>query len=269
MRNRILSYLSDNGVRFEVGHPLAEGKEGEEQARKARNWSPRQWQVLEILFMELRHAEEQREHWRSLIAQEVLADPLLLSMVRLCGVRDQVAFALGALVGDIQRFANPRKLVKYIGLNPAFDDSGQETWSGGIGGHGREDLRSLLIESGQAILRSKHPLAKWGKKLLARKGSVKLVVAAIARKLVVAIWYLMMGRWTPLEDIDERLALKVGKIITNVGAEGLKKLGKTRMAYRKEIYQSLQAGRTYVLDRNKKFIPKPKPSSLAQEYGLR
>src|SRR5205085_8763416 len=29
MRNRILSYLSDNGVRFEVGHPLAEGKEGE------------------------------------------------------------------------------------------------------------------------------------------------------------------------------------------------------------------------------------------------
>jgi hypothetical protein len=221
--------------------------------------------------MEWRHAQEQRSHWRSLIAQEVLADPQLLSIVRLCGVRDQVAFALGAIIGDIKRFANPRKLVKYIGLNPAFDDSGAEEWSGGIGGHGRPDLRSLLIESAHAILRSKHPLAKWGKKLLARKGEIKLVVAAIARKLTVAVWYLMMGQWTPLEEIDERLALKVGKIITHVGQENLRKLGKTRRSFREEAYQSLKTGKIYVLDANKKFTPKTKPEpapSLAAEYGL-
>ncbi len=274
MRNRILSYLSDYGVRLERGIDLAEGEAGEEQIRQARTWSPRQRQVLEGMLMELRHAQAQREHWRSLIAQEVLADPLLLSMVRLCGVRDQVAFALGAIIGDIHRFADPRKLVKYFGLNPAFDDSGEGQWSGGISGHGRKDVRSLLIESAQAILRSSHPLAKWGKKLLARKGSVNLAVAAIARKLVVAIWYLMMGRWTPLQEIDERLALKVSKIISNVGPEGLKKLGKTRRAFREEVYQSLKTGRTYELDPHQKFTAKPdKPkversSSLAQEYGL-
>ncbi len=198
-------------------------------------------------------------------------------MVRLCGVREQVAFALGAIVGDSKRFANPRKLVKYVGLNPAFDDSGEEQWSGGIGGHGRQDLRSLLIESAHAILRSPHhPLAKWGKRLLARKGSVNLAVAAMARKLVVAIWYLMMGRWTPLEEIDERLAVKLGKIITHVGPEGLKKLGKTRKTLREESYQSLKAagrvcvlaGRVYLLDPNKEFTPKPKTNSLAAEYGL-
>src|SRR6266478_3637560 len=274
MRNRILSYLSDYGVRLEPGIDLAEGEAGEEQIRQARTWSPRQRQVLEGMLMELRHAQAQREHWRSLIAQEVLADPLLLSMVRLCGVRDQVAFALGAIIGDIHRFADPRKLVKYFGLNPAFDDSGEGQWSGGISGHGRKDVRSLLIESAQSILRSDHPLAKWGKKLLAKKGSHNLAVAAIARKLVVAIWYLMMGRWTPLQEIDERLALKVSKIISNVGPEGLKKLGKTRRAFREEIYESLKTGRTYELDPLQKFTAKPdKPkversSSLAQEYGL-
>ena len=204
--------------------------------------------------MELRHAEEQRTHWRSLIAQEVLGDPLLLSMVRLCGVREMVAFALGALVGDIQRFAEPRKLVKYIGLNPAFDDSGQEKWEGGIGGHGRKDLRCLLIESAHAILRSSHPLAKWGKRLLARKGEINLVVAAIARKLAVAVWYLMMGRWTPLEEIDKRLSLKVGKMIGQVGRKGLKELGKTRKAFREEIYHSLTTARVYVLDPDKRFV---------------
>jgi hypothetical protein len=205
--------------------------------------------------MELRHADEQRAHWRSLIAQEVLSDPQLLSMVRLCGVREMVAFACGALIGDIHRFANPKKLVKYIGLNPAFDDSGEGQWSGGIAGHGRKDLRCLLIESAQAIMRSKHPLAKWGQKLLRRKGALNLAAGAVARKLAVAIWYLLMGRWTPLEEIDERLALKVGKIITSVGVKAIQKLDKTRKSFREEIYESLKAGRVYVLDPNKKFVP--------------
>ena len=255
MRSRLRSYLSDNGVRLKKGTPLATGKAAVEALRKTREWSPRQWQVIEGLLMELRHADEQRAHWRGLIAQEVLADPQLLSIVRLCGVREMVAFALGALVGDIQRFTEPRKLVKYIGLNPAFDDSGQGKWSGGIRGHGRKDLRSLLIESAQAIMRSKHPLAKWGQKLLRRKGALNLAVGAVARKLAVAVWYLMMGRRTPLEEIDERLALKVGKMITSVGAKGLKQLGKTRKLFREEIYASLKAGRVYQLDPNTKFTP--------------
>jgi transposase len=255
MRNRLLSYLSDNGVRLKPGTRLTKPKQAEEPLRQAKDWSPRQWQVIEGLLMELRHAEEQRTHWRSLIAQEVLGDPLLLSLVRLCGVREMVAFALGAFIGDIHRFAEPGKLVKYLGLNPAFDDSGRGEWKGGIRGHGRKDVRCLLMEGAQAILRcSKTALAQWGKKLLARKGEINLVVAAIARKLAVAVWYLMMGRWTPLEEIDTRLTIKVGKMIGQVGEKGLKKLGKARRAYREEIYQSLQSGRVYVLDRHKQFV---------------
>jgi len=258
MRNRLLSYLSDHGVRLKAGTALVKAPAAEEQLRQTQAWSPRQWQVIEGYLMELRHADQQRRHWRSLIAQEVLADPQLLSLVRLCGIRELVAFALGAIIGDIQRFAEPRKLVKYIGLNPAFDDSGQGKWSGGIGGHGRKDLRGLLIESAQAILRSKDALAKWGRKILRRKGSLHLAVGAVARKLTVAIWYLLMGRWTPLEDIDERLALKTGKLITGVGVQGLKHLGTTRKALRQEIYQRLKTGRQYakdyLLDPHKKFV---------------
>jgi transposase len=271
-RNSLLSYLSDNGVRLKKGTRLASDPQAEPMLRALHEWSPRQWQVIEGLLMQLRHAEQQRQHWRSLIAQEVLNDPDLLSLVRLCGVREMVAFALGAFIGDIKRFTEPKKLVKYAGLNPAFDDSGQSQWSGGIGGHGNKLLRSLLIEGAQAILRcSRTPLARWGKKLLASKGQINLAVAAVARKLTVAVWYLMMGRWTPLEEIDERLALKVSKIIGSVGTRGLKRLGKDRKAYREQTYQSLKAGRVYVLDPNKKYTARPKvrpAMSLAQEYGL-
>jgi transposase len=258
MQARLRSYLSDHGVRLKQGTRLTKTEEVQPQIRRAREWSARQWQVIAILLAELRHADQQRQHWRSLIAQEVLAEPELLSIVRLCGVREIVAFALGAFVGDIKRFANPKKLVKYVGLNPAFDDSGESEWRGGIGGHGHKLLRSLLIEGAQAILRcGKSPLARWGKKLLAAKGSVNLAVAAIARKLTVAVWYLMMGRWTALEEIDARLLGKVSKMIGSVGQQGLQSLGKTRKAYREEICRRLKTGREYVLDPNKKFVPRP------------
>jgi hypothetical protein len=194
--------------------------------------------------------------------------------VRLCGVREIVAFAFGAFIGDIKRFAHPKQLVKYVGLDPAFDDSGESEWSGGVGGHGNKYLRCLLVEGAQAILRcSKTPLAQWGKKLLARKGLVNLVVAAMARKLTVAVWYLMNGRWTPLEEIDERLGRKVSKMISSVGSQALKKQGKTRKAYREEIYGRLKTGRVYALNQEKRYgpnLPKVHPATgLAQEYGLR
>ncbi len=257
-RHRLLSYLSDNGVRLQQGIRLTDAVTGPAKLREAKAWSARQWQVIEGFLLDLRHADEQRRHWRSLIAQEVAADPELLSLVRLCGVREMIAFALGAIIGDIGRFASPKQLVKYVGLNPAFDSSGAGTWSGGIGGHGRRDLRSLLIEGAQSIMRSaKHPLAKWGKKLLGRKGEFNLVVAAVARKLIVAVWYLLKGQWQPLEEIDQALALKVGKLITSVGANGLNQLGKNRKTFRTEILDRLKAGRTYILKPTPTLAPIP------------
>jgi transposase len=256
-RNSLLSFLSDNGVRLKKGTSLSQPGVGEEQLRKLREWSPRQWQVVEALLMQLRHAEQQRARWRSLLAQEVLDDPELLAIVRLCGVRDMIAFALGAFIGDIKRFASPKKLVKYIGLNPAFDDSGNEEWRGGVGGHGRKDLRSLLVQGAQAILRcSQTALAKWGKRLLARKGQINLVVIAIARRLSVAVWYLMMGRWTPLEEIDQRLEIKINKILTDVGAKQIEASGKVRQKWKQEIFEKLKRAKVYVLDPHKTFQPK-------------
>jgi len=268
-KNSLLSYLSDNGVRLDNTDAVLAPK-ADEILRQIRQWTPRQWQVIELKLAELRHATEQRQRWDSLLAQEVLNDSLLLSLVRLCGIRHKVAFALGAIIGDITRFPNPKKLVKYAGLNPAMDESGEGQWSGGIGGHGRKDLRSLLLESAHSIFNSSHPLAKWGRKLDARKGGAhNLAAAAVARKLLVAVWYLMMGRWTPLleNDIDARLSQKIGKIITSAGISNLKATGTTRKEMREQAIQRLAHGRAYLLDWSKKYIPKPK-KGLAAEYGI-
>ena len=61
------------------------------------------------------------------------------------------------------------------------------------------------------------------------------------------------GAVAPLEVIDDRLALKVGKILTSVGAKGLKQLNKTPLTLRKETFDLLKTRQVYVLDPNKKF----------------
>ena len=277
---RLRSYLSDNGVRLKKHSRLTEVEPVQEQIRQARPWSPRQWQVIEILLMELRHADEQRRHWRSLIAQEVLADPLLVSIVRLCGVREMVAFALGAFIGDIQRFAHPKKLVKYVGLNPAFDDSGEAEWSGGIGGHGHKDLRVPAHRGGAshfALLQN--PPGSMGQETLGAQRPAQSGRGSHGPQTDRGGLVFDDGTLDALEEIDERLRIKVGKMISSVGAPALKTLGKTRKVYREEIYDRLKTGRicvlggrVYVLDSNKTFDPKPKvqrPLSLAEEYGLR
>jgi transposase len=285
--NRLNSYLSDHGVRLD--RTLTELTEADAMVkiRQARSWEAGELRLIEGLMLEVQAASQQRRHWEQSIAAEVLADPLLLSLTRLCGVRDIVAFALGAIVGDITRFARPKSLIKFLGLHPAFDQSGQNNWSGGVGLHGRQDVRSLLIESAQAILRADTPLSQWGRKLLARKSSYNLAVAAVARKLAVAIWYLMKGKWERVQNLDRALTIKIGKIISKLGKEGLEKMGKDRKTLRKEVQQLLKTGRTdYVEPRtqSKPSEPSPeplpkslgepiqrfqRPTSLAEEYGLR
>lgn len=201
----------------------------------------------------------------SLVAQQVLQDPKLLELTRLTGIRDVIAFAIGAIVGDINRFKSPKSLVKFVGLNPAFDDSGKGTKSGGIKGHGRKDLRALLIEAGHALLRSpNHPNSDWGRKLLGRKGEVSLVVAALARKLITQVWYSLMERTEPMEQAAKPMVQKIGKIISRVGEEALTQLGTSRKTVREqalEILRTRKPGREYALRDNP---PVPIPGSQTQ-----
>ena len=265
--NSLCSYLSDNGVRLPKSLLDFSRDERRKAVLTAKTWNPTQTQILEIHLLELDHHVELQGRLASLVAQQVLQDSKLLELTRLYGIRDVLAFAFGAFVGDINRFKSPESLVKYTGLNPAFDDSGKGTWKGGIKGHGRKELRALLIEAGHALLRStNHPNSDWGRKLLARKSRVPLVVAALARKLVVQVWYSLKGLTKPLEEVSKPMSQKIGKIISRVGPQGLDALGITRKAAREQALKTLrtrQPGREYILRQDP-----PNPGSQTHASAL-
>ena len=258
-RARVRSYLSDKGVRLKKKTSLIEPGVVEEQVRAGYTWTPAQWRVLETFLLELRQGEQQRQRWHQLMAQEVAADPALASLVRLRGVREITAFALAAFIGDIKRFANPKKLVSYLGLSPSFDNSGESSWSGGVGCRGHQILRNLMVEGAHAILRGgQNPVSKWGRRLLARKGVINLVVCAIARRLTVSVWHLMMGHWTTLTEVDRTLSLKIGKIITAIGDDALKALATNRKSLRRQVIDQLSERKTYIVN-----PPKSLPAAAA------
>jgi hypothetical protein len=186
--------------------------------------------ILEGLFQNLEEARAKRDLFYRLICTEMLEHKEMLSALRVVGIGMINAFAIVAIVGDIKRFANPRKLVSYLGLNPGRKKSGRgKDIKKPTGKRGRRDMRVYLIQAAQVVLNKtraeKNRLSRWGFKLFARTGKRNIAVVAIARKLAHALYYILAGKSTDLLEQREPMKRKLNKLSAEIGKEGRKKLG--------------------------------------------
>ena len=174
---------------------------------------------------------------------ELVERPEWARLWRMMGIRHRVAFALMAMIGNIHRFASAKKLVGYLGLAPRKDQSGNNPHgrNKGLGKAGRGDMRALLMQSAQNAMNQRaSPLHKWGWKLQIKKNR-NLAVAAVARKLTVAIWYLLKGHFTPLIELNDHLKTKLLRLATVLGKKTLKRRGySNREDFIQHIFRKLQ-----------------------------
>lgn len=223
-RNRIWAFLNQQCLRRPKGLRLGTAQALDELL-KLHPWTPMQCFLLQEEVRAFHEAEDRRQRLRAEIAGAVAADPRVLRLIRLLGVRDKVAFALSAFIGPIERFENAKKLVAYFGLNPRVSRSGISGGNGGLAKYGRADVRALLIQAAQSILKyGQGPTHRWALALKMRKGT-NIAVAALARKLVVSIWYLLTGLFTPLTEVTAQLKIKMHKIATEIGRDKIRALG--------------------------------------------
>lgn len=225
-RSRIRSFLNEHCVRVPKGTSLVE-RSGLDWALRRRAWSALQRQLLEALFEQLWTGEKRRKDLERLMVRELAAHPQWAKLWRLMGVRHRVAFGLMAMIGDIHRFPTAKKLVGYFGLSPRREQSGNDKrgHEKGVGEKGRGDIRALLVQSAQNALNQRSsPLHKWGWKLALKKQR-NHAVAAVARKLTVAIWHLLMGHFTELTEPGDHLTAKLMKLATLLGRDALEALG--------------------------------------------
>jgi len=118
-------------------------------------------------------------------AAAVLASPDMQRLFTLPGVNAVTAVAFMAAVGDIARFATPRQLVSYLGLNPTVRQSGNEpARHGRISKQGAPLARHALVEAAWHAGRSAGPLRAFWQRIAAKRG-VNIATVAVARKLAV------------------------------------------------------------------------------------
>ena len=235
-RQQLRSMLNEHCVRLEKGFRLCHPRAIERLLRLGE-WTPARRMLLEQLHGTLVAARVRRTLLRRHMAQEIVAEAELLKLTRLCGISLITLYGLVSAVGDVRRFAHSKKLVAYLGLNPSVSQSGNFEGGGALKRHGRGALRALLIQSGKKLLEVNNPLQKWGLAVAARRGRNKAAVA-LARKLCVAVWHLLMGHVIgSLERLDT-LETKLSKFATEIGPAALTAFGYNNRAdfVQKKLY---------------------------------
>jgi transposase len=116
--------------------------------------------------------------------------PLLMTVP---GIGWVTAYTIASEIGDIRRFASPKKLTGYTGLCPLVRQSGNHDYRGPLSKHGPRYLRWALIEAATHAardLRYRDRYERTKRRLGPQRGS-KVARVDVARQLAEAIWHIL------------------------------------------------------------------------------
>jgi len=222
--NRIWSFCSRHGLDVDrkIGKKrcrdlLAEGK--------ARGWSEPVLRRAAGLVGDWERANAICDERERAIDGEVFRNGMMIRLQQIPGVRSIAAFALFAFIEDIHRFETPKKLVAYIGLNPTVCGSGEKEARRNVSRFGRGDLKAILVEAAQSAMRTDTPLAKWAKHLLAKGKEWNVAIAALARKIAVFCWHILMGHPAPSRERQRATAAKLVRLAHRVKKDTIRSAG--------------------------------------------
>ncbi|MCA1680034.1 MAG: transposase [Actinobacteria bacterium] len=143
------------------------------------------------------------------IARYAVGNAEIRRLMTIPGVDVTTAATLMATIGRIDRFASPRHLVGYLGLDPRSRQSGLgAVQHGHISKQGSATARHVLCEAAHATIRSPGPLRAFGQRVRARRNN-KIATVAVARKLACLSWQLLT---TQQDYIYQRPALTFRKL---------------------------------------------------------
>jgi transposase len=186
------------------------------------------WQSLSIGKLEklnlqsdletLQFAEKQVKRMTEIMEGMAAEQEPIGRLLHLAGFGVVTAVTVWAAIGDIRRCADPQHLVGYAGLGTRVHDSGMTMRSGKITKAGRRDLRTALIEAANVAANS-HPHWKAELARLEPRLGRNKVIVAIARKLLVTVWYVLAENQTDRFAQPEAIAQKLLGFAYRVGKE--------------------------------------------------
>lgn len=191
-------------------------------------------------------------------------------VMQIPGVGIIVTMTILSAIGDIRRFESPKKLVGYAGLGAGVHDSGQTHRGKGITKMGRKELRWALVEAAWQGIRA-NPQWRAEYDALCKRKHPNQAIVAIARKLLVTLWYLLTNREAYNRSSEEDLAYKMLTWSWHIDKTALN--GMTRQQFAK--YGLLRLGKGEDLTRivkgslPRRIAPKEEVLALKPELNLK
>jgi transposase len=119
-------------------------------------------------------------------------DPRVKLLMTIPGVAELLGLTFACEIGTVTRFPSARKLVGYSGLTPRITQSGLSSRIGQITKTGPATLRWAAVEAAQQAYRPTSPWHRLWKEIPARNGGkTNPAKAAIARKILIAVWHVL------------------------------------------------------------------------------
>jgi transposase len=118
------------------------------------------------------------------------ADSRVVLLDTIPGVGPLLGLTLASEIGDVARFASPRKLIGYAGLAPKITQSGDRSRTGSLSKAGSRTLRWAAVEASQHAWRPNNPWHQLYTDLATRAGK-NPAKSAVARKILIAAWHVL------------------------------------------------------------------------------
>lgn len=148
-------------------------------------------QLVEEIELQQRHKDEAQQKMTALCMEWFPQEVENLQTIP--GVKERSATSIIAEIGtDMTHFQTPKKLVSWVGLRPRNEESAGKIKARGIT-HGNRFVRKTMIECSWGAARMKDSFfAEFSyRQCVERRKNKMKVQVAIARKILVAVWYVL------------------------------------------------------------------------------
>ncbi|MGH2512045.1 MAG: IS110 family transposase [Candidatus Limnocylindrales bacterium] len=134
--------------------------------------------------------------------------PYVPLLVTVPGIGPTLAYTIASEIGDIARFASPKRLTGYTGLCPRVYQSGETDRRGRLTKAGPKYLRWALIEAAMHASRHERFAPKYDhtKRRLGKQRGGRIARVELARELATVIWY-MLTRQEPFRTAGPSFCL--------------------------------------------------------------
>jgi transposase len=199
LANQIRAYLRENGIVVPAKlHNLINALPSIlEDAENGLSDSARM--LINLLFEELKQGKNRVDEIDKQLKQRITRDEDCQRLLDIPGYGPIVVTALIAAIGNGAQFSSGRGLSACLGLTPRHFGTGGKTTVMDTTNAGNSYLRYLLIHGARTVTtwckNKDDKLSRWIKKLIARRGKHKAIVA-LANKCARIAWALLTRKET-------------------------------------------------------------------------